>query len=460
MATLSAPLRRLLRTYSFRITLLYIALFAAAVLILFGAIYWATTTFMRGQLRSAVETEMSSLVARLNAAGIEELAALVAQRTGSPGDAMSFYLLQDGDGTKIAGNLPAMRPDAGWHELPIPADAGGEDESDSLAAEGRVLPNGWFLLVGHDTDMFTDVEEIILHAVGWGLATAFAFALIGGLAISARLLRRVETIADAGREIIGGNLSRRIPLRGTDDEFDRLSATLNEMLDRIQMLMEGLRQVSNDIAHDLRTPLTRLRQYLDRARTKAATVAEYQRIVDKAIAETDEILDTFSALLRIAEIEAGTRRAAFTEVDLSGVVQGLVETYAAVAEDHRHHLAGEIAGGITVKGDRQLLTQMIANIVENAIRHTPENTRIDVKLISAPGGPVCTIADDGPGIPELDRQKVFRRFYRLDSSRATPGNGLGLSLVSAIAELHRIAIETCDNRPGLRITMRFTLSAI
>jgi signal transduction histidine kinase len=343
----------------------------------------------------------------------------------------------------------------GWYELPIPPQAGDDnDPSDTLMAQGEVLSNGWFLLVGQDTDNFTDFEDLIVNIAAGSLAAAFALAVIGGLATSASMLRRVTAITDAGRDIMRGNLARRIALRGSGDEFDRLSANLNEMLDRIQMLMDGLRQVSNDIAHDLRTPLTRLRQRLELARTKATTVADYETAVDKAIAETDEILDTFGALLRIAQIEAGTRRAAFTEVDLSGVLQTIVETYAAVAEDHHHDLASRIADGVTVQGDRQLLTQMIANIVENALRHTPAGTRIEIEL-TASSAPVCTIRDNGPGIPEAERHKVFRRFYRLDSSRATPGSGLGLSLVAAVADLHRIDVDLGDNEPGLRVTLRF-----
>jgi signal transduction histidine kinase len=453
-------LRKLLRTYSFRVTLLYIALFAVSLLVLFGVIYWVTVSLMEEQLRSAIDAELASLVHETDVARIEELADTIARRTGSSEHRSSFYLLQDPAGRKIAGNLPAMPAVGGWRELPIPAELGGEDASDILLAQAQPLPNGSFLLVGREMDQFSDFQELILQAAGWSLAAAFAFALVGGLAISASLLRRVETIADAGREIIGGNLSRRIPVRGTDDEFDRLSGTLNEMLDRIQMLMEGLRQVSNDIAHDLRTPLTRLRQQLERARTNATTVADYQVVVDKATAETDEILDTFGALLRIAQIESGMRRTAFAAVDLSDVVRRLVETYAAVAEDHRHPLASRIADGVLVSGDRQLLTQMIANVVENAIRHTPDGTRIDVELAAAPGGPACVVRDDGPGIPEPEREKVFRRFYRLDSSRATPGSGLGLSLVAAVAELHRIVVETSDGRPGLQVTLRFPQAAV
>jgi signal transduction histidine kinase len=227
------------------------------------------------------------------------------------------------------------------------------------------------------------------------------------------------------------------------------------MLDRIQMLMEGLRQMSNDIAHDLRTPLTRLRQHLEGAQTKAATAAEYGEIVGKAIKETDDILTTFGALMRIAQIEAGTRRSAFTDVDFSNVLATIVEAYTAVAEDERHALANRISQGIVVRGDQQLLTQMMANLVENALRHTPAGTRVEIALDGDPAAPVCTVADDGPGIPEEERDKVFHRFYRMDRSRSTAGSGLGLSLVAAIADLHRIVVEVGDQRPGLKITLRF-----
>jgi signal transduction histidine kinase len=456
MATLSTQIRRWSRTYGFRITLLYVALFGVSILILFGVIYWITAEFMEAQLRSAIATELSSLVDDFGNSGIHSTIDAIKRRVGSREHESSYYLLQDAAGRRIAGNLPAMSSVAGWYELPIPPQPGDDppDSSDTLMARGQALSNGWFLVVGQDTDQFTDFEDLILNVAAGSLATAFALALIGGIATSASMLRRVTAITDAGRDIMRGNLARRIALRGTSDEFDRLSANLNEMLDRIQMLMEGLRQVSNDIAHDMRTPLTHLRQRLELARTKATTVADYETAVDKAIAETDEILDTFGALLRIAQIEAGTRRAAFTDVDLSGVLQTIVETYAAVAEDHEHGLVSRIAEGVTVQGDRQLLTHMIANIVENALRHTPAGTRIEIELAAA-GAPVCTIRDNGPGIPEPERQKVFRRFYRLDSSRATPGSGLGLSLVAAVAELHRIVVEIGDNQPGLWVTLRF-----
>jgi signal transduction histidine kinase len=448
-------LRRLFRTYSFRTTLLYVALFGIAIAVLFAVIYWVTGSAMKSELRNEVTEEMSPMLAQHRADGIGSIESAIRERVASPDYAASFYLLQDPTGNRVAGNLHPMSPADGWYELRIPIEEGGEDESDILLAHGQVLPDGWFLVVGQDMDQFNDIEEWIVEVAGWGLAAAFVLALVGGLATSARILRRIEAITAASGEIVQGNLAHRIALRGTGDEFDQLSTNLNEMLDRIQMLMEGLRQMSNDIAHDLRTPLTRLRQHLEGAQTKAATAAEYGEIVGKAIRETDDILHTFGALMRIAQIEAGTRRSAFTDVDLSNVLYTIVEAYAAVAEDERHAFTNRISQGIVVRGDRQLLTQMMANLVENALRHTPAGTRVEIALDGTPAAPVCTIADNGPGIPEEERDKVFRRFYRMDRSRSTAGSGLGLSLVAAVADLHRIAVEVGDQRPGLKIVLRF-----
>jgi signal transduction histidine kinase len=318
-----------------------------------------------------------------------------------------------------------------------------------------LLPGDWFLLVGQDTDQFTDFQDGIVDIAAWSLGGMFLLVVLGGRAVSASMLRRLNAIGDASGEIVRGNLGRRIALRGSGDEFDHLSANLNAMLDRIQALMENLRQVSNDIAHDLRTPLTRLRHGLEGARDKAQSPAEFRAALETALGETDEILATFGALLRIAQIESGTRRAAFTAVDLSGVVTALAETYAPVAEDRRHAFATRVDPGITVRGDRSLIVQMLANLIENAIRHTPPETAIALDLTMGARGPLIRVRDDGPGVPESERRKVFRRFYRLDASRTTPGNGLGLSLVAAIADLHRIVVALEDATPGLRVTLQF-----
>jgi len=273
--------------------------------------------------------------------------------------------------------------------------------------------------------------------------------------VSLRFLRRVDAIERTGREIMEGNLTRRLPVRGTGDEFDRLSEGLNAMLERIQSLMEGVKQVSNDIAHDMRTPLARLRQRLEAARLPGKTADEQAASIDGAIADTDGLLRTFSALLRIAQIESGSRRAGFAEVDLSALFAAMVETYAAVAEDRGQHVSGTIAPGLAMRGDRELLTQVLANLIENALTHSPAGAQVTLTLERIDGRIVGCVADNGPGIPPAQREKAFRRFYRLDTSRTTPGSGLGLSLVAAISALHGIEITLGDNAPGLRVTLHF-----
>jgi signal transduction histidine kinase len=276
--------------------------------------------------------------------------------------------------------------------------------------------------------------------------------------MSTSVLRRIAAITRATREIMGGEIARRLPTSGRRDEFDGLAARLNEMLDRIQALMENLRQVSNEIAHDLRTPLTRLRQRLELALSRAH--AGEDQALAGAIGDVDAILRTFTSLLRIAQIEAGTRRAGFTTVDLSSLTGDLLDVYIPVAADNGQSLEAHIAPGVRVLGDRELLTQMLANLIENALQHTPEGTRVELCLRSTDRGPVLILADDGRGIPEAMHEQVFERFTRLDVSCTTPGSGLGLSLVAAIAELHGSSVELSDNQPGLRVTLRFPVQEL
>ncbi len=452
-------MNRLFRTYSFRLILLYVALFSLSVLVIFGVIYWATAGYMVHGLELSVEAELSSLLDTQTSGGRDQLAAAVGERSGAPNHRSTYDLLQDAAGKRVAGNLPPMAPKVGWQDLPVPTGDEGSDEGDTIRAKGVMLPQGMFLLVGESTFQLKETREFIVRALGWGMLVTAVLALIGGMLMSAGLLRRLEVVRRTAQEIMAGNLSRRIPTRGAGDDFDLLSASLNDMLDRIQMLMEGLRQVSNDIAHDLRTPLTRLRQRLEVARLKAKTVEEYEHVIDAVIGDTDEILRTFGAMLRIAQIEAGTARSRFTDVELSAVLKAIVELYAAFAEDHQQDLTSDIADGVSVRGDRELLTQMLVNLVENALRHSPGGTKIDVRLERVAGSANCVVADNGPGIPAEEHDKVFRRFYRLDASRATPGSGLGLSLVAAIAELHRISVDLADNGPGLKVTLRFPAGA-
>lgn len=244
-------------------------------------------------------------------------------------------------------------------------------------------------------------------------------------------------------------------MRGTGDDLDRLAGTLNRMLDRIGVLMDSLRQVSSDVAHDLRTPLSRLRQRLEGALTSAGSVAEYQAAVEAAVAEAESLLETFSALLRIAQVEGGSPRSGFRDVDLSGVVEAVVDAFLPDAEDGGRALVSDVAPNVAMRGDQELLTQMLANLAENALRHTPAGTRILVRLGEGGDGPLLEVEDNGPGVPEEDRARILRRFYRGERSRTTAGSGLGLSLVAAVAELHDAALLLDDARPGLRISITF-----
>lgn len=319
----------------------------------------------------------------------------------------------------------------------------------------RGLADGLRLVVADNLDSVEDVQEVLLTAFLVALVLAVLLGLAAGALFTGSLLRRVDGITRTAEAIIGGDLSRRIALAGSGDDFDRLSATLNAMLDRIGDLLENLRQISNDIAHDLRTPLGRLRQGLEDAKIRATSQSDYEQAIDHAIEEADGLLNTFSALLRIAQVEAGAQHAAFRMVDLSDVLRTVAEAYGPVAEDAHRSLETDIAEAIAITGDRELLVQLFANLIENALAHTPQGTRILMRLSAGRHGAVAEVSDDGPGIPEKERDRVFQRFYRLERSRTTSGNGLGLPLVAAIVNLHGGKIELADNKPGLKVVIVF-----
>lgn len=457
---------RIFRTIGFRLAAFYAGLFSASVLVLFGVIYWTASGALRQQLRANVQGAVAALVEDYRSGGPSHTALIIEQRLASGRHGATCYLLLDPAGTKIAGNLSGVVPRRGWQDLAAPVAATGEADEDSedltehrLLAFGATLPDGAFLLVGDDTHRIVEVEEAMIRAFGWAFAVTILLSAIGGTILSFGFLRRVDAINRTTRAIISGRMMDRVPTRGTSDELDELAVNLNEMLDRLHSLMESLRQVSSDIAHDLRTPLSRLRQQLEVARTEARRIEDYEGAVDEAIADTDAILKTFAALLRIAQIEAGTRKSAFAIIDLSAVFQSIAETYAAIAEERKQTLVASVDPDVRLRGDRELLTQMLANLVENALRHTPEGTKVTLGLKSGPAGPVGFVADTGPGIPAVAREKVFRRFFRLEGSRSTPGSGLGLSLVAAVADIHGIAISLIDNEPGLRVELEFAPGA-
>jgi signal transduction histidine kinase len=456
------------RTTSFRLALLYALLFGGSAVVVFAVIYWAATSAMSDQLDAGLDAERAALEAHYRDSGIGALSAAVAERLAQPMHPLR-YLLEDASGRVLVGDFPDIKPRrVGRSEIEISMvlSAGDVDEKPRLfRALGVTLNDGGFLLLGEDAYPLEELREFLGGAFGWGAGATLVLAVLGSMAMSTGVLRRVEAINRASERIMAGELDRRLPTTTVDpsgggDEFDRLAANLNIMLGRIEVLVQGLRQVSTDIAHDLRTPLGRLRRTLELARDSASAQTEsaVAPVIDRAIEEADALLATFGALLRIAQIETGASRRGFGPVDLSAVLEDVLEVYAPAVEEKNQTLSRLIPVGIVVLGDRALLMQMFANVLENAIWHSPPGAHIEVALRAAGSGegPKVTISDDGPGIPQAEREKVFRRFYRLDASRSTPGNGLGLALVAAVVDLHGANIRLADNQPrGLRVVLTF-----
>jgi signal transduction histidine kinase len=443
----------LFRSTGFRLVAWYAAVFGVSVAILLGVVYWIAIAAVEQQLDDSVLRESRLLADVYATRGREALERGFNRRTNELSSPRRYYLFQDASGGFVAGNLAPMAPREGRFVMPVPelnGDAQKDGGPDTMVAQGWRLSAGEFLLVGENRYRLVKTREAIISAIGWGTAITVLLALGGGIVLAVGYLRRIEEVNRAIRSIMDGDLSKRVPTRGGRDEMDHLAENLNAMLERIQALMESLKRVSDDIAHDLRTPLSRLRQRLESARSSGQA-----SVIEQSIAEVDAILDTFTALLRIAQIESGTRRSAFAQVNLSQVLSTVVETYSAVAEDRGHRMHASIASGAHVQGDRELILQMIANLVENAIQHMGPGGDITLELSEDAGAPVLRVRDTGCGIPQLERAKVFRRFYRLERSRTTSGSGLGLALVKAVVELHAATIELGDNDPGLCVTVRF-----
>ena len=449
---MSVALPRIIRTSSFRLTLLYAGLFGCSALILLGVIYWATGIYMSNSLDAAIDSDITELEDILQVGGNEALAVQVEERVRQTPHGPMYYLLEDPNGKVVAGNIPPSYSEEGRFDLKIPRS---NSPSVAVHAHGINLGNHEYLMVGVDALPRREMRKLILRVFEWSSAITLVLAFAGGALMSSGLLRRIETISRAARDIMAGDFSRRIPVRGTHDEFDNLVASLNAMLERNEVAMESVRQVSNDIAHDLRTPLTRLRQRLDLAQRRARSLEEWQRAADGCISDMDAILETFGALLRIAQIESGMPAHRFAEVDLSELLRTVIEVYQPMAEEREQRFSADIASRLMVWGDRELLAQMVANLIENAMKHSPVGASIGLTTFQLPSAIAVTVMDNGPGIPVADRGRVFQRFYRLQSSRTTPGSGLGLSLVEAIAALHGVSIELSDNGPGLCVTLRF-----
>ncbi len=443
---------RILQTTTFRLAAVYVLVFACSVAALGTIIYFATSIALERRLDGRIESEMSSLLSGYRVGGMARLVTAVNTRKRDRTDSPLDYLVLGSHHERLAGRATKEPKQMGWSDYVYQENDGDVSQLRFLAT---ALDGGGTLAVAANLDQVAEVKDAILNGFLSAFGAVLVLGIVGGLALSFAFLKRVETIRRTAEAIIAGDLNQRVPVRGTGDDLDRLSDTLNRMLDRISELMESLRQVSADIAHDLKTPLARLRQRFETAQSRAMPTNEYEAMIEAAIVHIDEILETFNALLRIAQIEAGTRRAGFRETDLSAIFVNVLDAFTPSAEDDGKRLDGKIKPAIHISGDRELLMQMLANLIENALSHTPAGTHIEVSLGSDGDRIVGTITDSGPGVPPEERERIFQRFYRLEHSRSTPGSGLGLSLVKAVADLHGIALEVRDANPGLQIVVRF-----
>ncbi|MBD0272767.1 MAG: HAMP domain-containing histidine kinase [Acetobacteraceae bacterium] len=438
-----------LGTTAFRVTLLHLALTLLGTAALSGVAWWATIGFASRRIATDVEQDANVLLRAARLGGIASVALSVEARVAADRTGTEYYLLAAPDGGRVAGNLAQAPRASGWSTLRL---QGGPGPGSEVLAFGTRLPDGAFLVVARDLAPVRDLEARLLGAAGWVGGAALLLGLLGGVLIGRGVARRAAAMEAALAAVEAGDIGRRLPARPGGDEFDRLAGRINAALDRLQELMAAVRQVTDDVAHDLRTPLSRLRQRLEAA--AAGRDADARGAVASAIEECDRILGVFEALLRIAQVEGGGRRASFQRFDLSGVVEAVAEVYGPAAEERRQTLAVRIAPGVAAWGDRELATQMLANLVENAVHHGREGGRVEVALERSPdGGATVTVADDGPGIPATERERVFRRFHRLDAARSSPGTGLGLALAKAVADLHGMGIVLLDNAPGLRVAV-------
>jgi signal transduction histidine kinase len=448
----------LFRSQAFRIVLIYVVLFGLSATGLIAFTYWNAKRALDAQSDQLIQAEITDLANQYRQLDEDGLELLIMNRSG-PG-AQGLYLLADPSHRVIAGNLDR------W-----PAGANGtggfidfeyerrmnDRQTEERQARGRTftLAGGDLLLVAQDVNDRYLMERLFTTTVPWTLALMLFLGLIGGGLISRNMLARLDSINRTSKEIIAGDLSRRVPLSGNHDEFDTLSENLNRMLDRIERLMNGVREVTDSVAHDLRTPLNRLRNRLETTLRHLKPQGMLQSDLEAAVEETDRLIATFNALLLIAEADAGVARGASAPVDLVSVARDAADLYAPLADEKGVELVVPPGGETWIDGNRSLIAQALVNLVDNAIKYTPSGGRVSIRATEADGTASLEVADSGTGIPENERTHVLERFVRLEASRHSPGTGLGLSLVAAVARLHDAQLVLEDNQPGLRAALRF-----
>ncbi len=460
------------RTSTVRLTATFIAIFIVFAILLMAFIGWQSSVQIQRQQTDDIDREIRQFQRIETNQGIRALAFAVNRLSSQPGP--GIYFLGDAAGLYLLGNVadvPAevvINPGVYSFDYERPNPLG-----DDVVEEGRPprqregiavvrsieLGNGMRLVVGRDVVERRGYSAIILQSFMVGVVGIVLFSLIAGGITARRVLRRIDTIQQTSTKIMSGNLSERVPVTRRNDEFDALATNLNAMLDRIEQLLQGLKEVTDNVAHDLKTPLTRLRNQAEAALRDTASVETREQALENVIAESDRLIQTFNALLMIARVEAGAPSGALSEINISEIVADVAELYGPVAEDEGIAVETRIAEGVTLKANRELIGQAMVNLLENAMKYArPEDGksgRIDVSLSQQADRVSISVADNGPGIPDGERKRVLERFVRLEKSRSEPGSGLGLSLVNAVARLHGGTFRIEDNAPGVRAVLEF-----
>jgi signal transduction histidine kinase len=441
-----------LRSSTLRLALLAIAIFGAAVIGLFSYVYGSTASFVRSRADRAITAEQANFLRIYESAGRPGLIAAIEQHAAEQRLAGGEYLLADASGARLAGNLPGwpapLATANGWDTFSVPP--GGE-----VRAAVATLSDGSRLLVGQTVDDLDAFARKIETALLMGIALIFILAAVASVSVTRRTVGRIEAINATSRAIMQSGLGERIPMRGTRDEWDQLAANLNSMLDRIEGLVGQVKQVTDNVAHDLRTPLARMRGRLEKAYSAQGATEHERALIGDTLADLDGVLRMFSSLTRISQIEANDRSEGARPVDLAEIARAVTELFDAAAEDKGSRLVVTGEDAVRVLGDRDLLFDALSNLVDNAIKHGHDGGHVSVAVAQCEAGNELCVADDGPGIPIQEREHVFKRFYRLERSRRTSGNGLGLSLVAAVARLHGANVAMEDNAPGLKVRIRF-----
>ena len=438
------------RTISFRTALMFLALFSCSFFALFGYIYWQTT----GYLISEVDATLHREVDRQNVQQPLLRRLEILKHTEQDPEGRRPLTLFDSEGKNIAGALQTL---PGFRTYDRPAEfmwdkTNGRDRPIRYLV--HKLDDGTTLLIGQDIHDIREFDELLVNALISGGSLLIVVGLLGAIALGISARRRLDILSRSIKKIVEGDLSGRLPTRGNNDDIDRIAEVVNGMLDALERLMSEVKGVCDDIAHDLRTPLTRLIAGLERAQRRNLTQKEYARAIDAAIEDAKGLMQTFRALLRISEIEASARRSNFTAVDLNRICADAVELFEPLAEERAMTLEfTPCSRAATVLGDSQLLFDATCNLLDNAIKFSPDDSNVEIKVLSDAIHCGISIRDSGPGIPESEREAVFRRLYRSESSRHTPGNGLGLSMVSAVARLHDMTLQVYDAQPGCRVDL-------